>query len=270
MARIFIKRLTDKYGTENIRGKKYQAMVNEILAQNNMKISRAVGRLSKDNYENELKRLPKTKSGTVKLPDLQEVLPKRSVFLIKAAQNGTAITDDLRTSLERNLRETLNKHTASGKPRMEIQRGKAVGKINKQLIEEFQKSIQKTYESRTKKDPELGVPGNIKQIAITEVRSTINSIKKEYNQQLSKKNPYLIMTKTWLQNRRLAKDPRISHKEKNGETIPMNQLFTVRRMQTGGVDYMYGPHDEKGSAENVIGCNCDILYKARFPAWRPR
>lgn len=266
MASVFFNRLKNKYDGRKIQGKQYEEVIQDILAHNNEKIGNAIGRLSKENYENELKRIPKTKSGIVKLPDLSEVLPKRSVFLIKAAQNGKIITDDLRTSLEKNLRDTLSKYTAAGKPRMEIQRGKTTGRINTQLIADFQKAITKTYESKTKKNKNLGVPSNIKQIAITETRTTINSIKREYNQKLIEKNPYLIMMKTWIQNKRLAINPRMSHDAKNGETIPMNQLFSVAREQSGGFDYMHGPHDKKGSAENVIGCNCDIIYKVRFPA----
>ena len=264
MARIFIKRLEEKYGKENLRGKRYQAMISEIIFENNQKVSNAVGRLSKDNYESQLKRLPKDRTATVKLPDMSDVLPKRSVFLIKAAESGKAITDDLRKSLERNLRETLAKYSQAGKPRLEIQRGRTTGKMNQNLVKDFQAAITKTYESRTKKDPDLGVPKNIKTIATTEIRSVISAIKREYNQRLTDKNPGHIMTKTWLQNRALAKVPRKSHKEQNGKTIPMNQSFQVRREQSGGYDYMHGPHDPHASAENVISCNCDILYKMRL------
>lgn len=266
MARIFIKRLTEKYGSKNLTGKKYQALITEILAENNQKISNAVGRLSKDNYEKQLKRIPKNKAVTVKLPDLQKVLPKRSVFLIKAAENGKKISDDLRASLERDLRKTLEKFTGTGKSRMEIQRGRTTGKINPELIKKFQESIIKTYKSRTKKDKTLGVPGNVKQIATTEVRSVVTAIKREYNQNLIDNNPGLEMTKTWVQNKRLAKKPRESHSEKNGETILMNELFKVRREQSGGFDMMSGPYDPTASAENVIGCNCDLIYKVRFAA----
>lgn len=264
MARIFIKRLKEKYGTKNLTGKKYQELITEILAENNQKVSNAVGRLSKDNYEKQLKRIPKNKAVTVKLPDLTKVLPKRSVFLIKAAEKGKAISDDLRASLERDLRKTLKKFTGTGKNRMEIQRGRTTGKINPALIAEFQKSITKTYKSRTKKDKRLGLPGNIKQIATTEVRSVVTAIKREYNQNLVDNNPGLEMTKTWLQNKKLAMVPRETHSEKNGETIPMNKLFKVRREQSGGYDMMSGPYDPTASAENVIGCNCDLVYKVRF------
>lgn len=264
MARIFIKRLTKKYGKTNLTGKKYQALISEILAHNNEKVGNAVSRLSKDNYEDQLKRLKKNRAATVKLPDISEVLPKRSVFLVKAAQSGQAISDTLRASLESNLRNVLKEHTGAGKPKMEIQRGKTTGKMNTELIDKFQKSMIKTYESRTRKDPSLGVPGNVKQIAITEVRSVVSSIKRNYNENLLKSNPNLEMTKTWLQNRKLAMKPRRSHREQNGKTILMNEFFQVEREQAGGYDYMHGPYDPTAAAENTIGCNCDIIYKVRF------
>lgn len=264
MARIFIQRLEKKYGKENIRGQKYQELINEILTENNQKVGNAVGRLSKKNYETQMKRLSAKKAATVKLPDVSEVLPKRSVYLIKAAQSGRAISDDLRASLERNLRETLAKYTNDGKPRLEIQRGKTTGRINRKLIDDFQAAITETYETRTKRDKELGVPKNVKQIAITETRSVVSSIKREYNQRLTNQNPDIIMMKVWMQNRMLAKKPRRSHAEQDGKELPMNEFFKVRREQSGGFDNMHGPYDSQASAENVIGCNCDLLYKARI------
>lgn len=261
MARIFEKRLKEKYGTENIKGQKYQELITEILARNNEKIGTAVGRLSKDNYKNQLKRIPKNKAVTVKLPDISEVLPKRSVFLIKAAESGKAISDTLKQSLEQDLRKVLEEHSGAGKLRMEIKRGRTTGKINPELIEKFQKSIIETYKSKTRKDPDLGIPGNVKQIAVTEVRSTISVIKREYNQRLLDNNPQLKMTKTWLQNKKLAKKPRETHTEQHGKTIAMNEYFRVRREKAGGYDMMYTTHDPDASAENKIGCNCDLIYK---------
>ena len=265
MARIFIQRLEKKYGKENIKGRKYQEMISEILAENNQKVGNAVGRLSKQNYETQMKKLSAKKATTVKLPDVSEVLPKRSVYLIKAAQSGRAISDDLRASLERNLRQTLEKYTEDGGPRLEIKRGRTTGRINRKLIDDFQAAITETYKSRTKKDKGLGVPKNIKQIATTETRSVVSAIKREYNQRLTDNNPSIIMVKIWVQNRVLAKKPRSSHAEQDGRELPMNQLFKVRREQSGGFDNMHGPYDPQASAENVIGCNCDLLYKARIP-----
>ena len=158
MASIFFRRLFKKYSKKNLTGKKYQKVIKEILAHNNEKMGNAIGRLSSANYKDQVKRLSKTKQKIVKLPDTSKVLPKRSVFLIKAADSGKKISGTLRDQLERDLRAALKEFDGTGQNRMEIQRGKSTGKINPKLIESFQRRIKKTYESRTKRDKKTGIP----------------------------------------------------------------------------------------------------------------
>lgn len=262
MASAFFKRLTKKYGTENIKNKKYEAVIKEILAHNNMKTARAISRMSNDNYKNQVKKLSKKKQKVVKLPNTEEVLPKRSVFIIKAAEQGKMISDTLRTILEKTLRTTLKDFETTGQGKMEIQRGKTTGKINKKLIQEFQKNITGAFESYTKRDPQTGVPGNIRNIAVTEIRSTVGTIKAEYNRQFLVKNPGVKMMKTWLHNRRLSKKPRKTHVAMNRITIPVQEKFKVDREQEPGYDMMDRPHDPDAPAHQVIGCSCDVVYKA--------
>ena len=265
MASAFFKRLAKKYGTENIKNKKYEAVIQDILVHNNEKTSRAIARMSNDNYKNQLKKLNKKKQKVVKLPDISDVLPKRSVFLIKAAEQGKMITDTLRTRLEKDLRDTLRKFQETGESKMEIQRGRTTGKINKKLIQEFQKSITGTFESYTKKDKKTGVPGNIRNIAVTEIRSTVGDIKAEYNWVFLEKNPGVKMTKAWLHNRRLSKVPRKPHMALDRVTIPIQEKFKVDREKEAGYDMMDRPHDPAAPAHQKIGCSCDCVYKAILP-----
>lgn len=262
MASAFFKRLTKKYGTKNIEGKKYGAVIQDILIHNNEKISRAMGRLSESNYKAQIRRLSKKKQSIIKLPDMEKVLPKRSVFLIKAAESSKMIADTLRTKLESDLRKTLEKYQQLGGPKIEIQRGKTTGKINTKLIEEFQKAITKTFESYTKRDPKTGVPGNIRNISITEARSTIGMMKDSYNRNLLKKNPGMKISKTWIHNKRLSKKPRNGHMKMNGVTVSIDEKFKVDRETDSGYDMMDRPHDPNASAAQVIGCSCDCIYKA--------
>ena len=99
MATIFQKRLRDKYGKGELRTQRYNSMIKKILVHNNEKAGRAISRLSTTHYKDSLKKVSKEKAKTVKLPDLSEVLPKRSVFLIKGADDGEMIAETLRKQL---------------------------------------------------------------------------------------------------------------------------------------------------------------------------
>jgi hypothetical protein len=106
------------------------------------------------------------------------------------------------------------------------------------------------------------VPKNVRNIAVTEVRATIDSIKQEYHQNLLNKNRDKIrMQKTWIQNRSLAHNPRPEHTEMHRVTIDFEQPFRVPS-PNGGYDLMMHPHDPTAPPEQVITCNCDMVVKA--------
>lgn len=264
MASSYFRRLEKKYGKTKITGKKYQSLISEILGHNNHKIGNAIGRLSNEHYQNSVSKLKKTTQKTIKLPDLSEVLPKRSVFMIKGAEKGKFVSETLRTRLEKDLRDTLKQFDQSGKTRIEIQRGKTTGKLNPELIKLFQKNIKTTFENYTKRDPKIGIPTNIRNIAVTEIRSTMGSIREGYKNQLLKKNPGFRAVKTWIHNRKLSKIPRISHMELNGKTIPDDQRFEVGRDDGSGIDYMVRPHDPSAPPGQNIGCSCEAIYKIQI------
>lgn len=262
MASTYFKRLEKKYGKTNLHNQKYNSLIKEILAHNNEKIYKKTGRMTNSHYQANVRKLSKTKQKTIKLPDLQDVIPKRSFFLIKAAEKGNYISDTLRSRLEKDLRESIKEFQKTGQPKMEIQRGKATGKINPALIAEFQKKIMKTFESYVKKDKLTGVPGNIRNIAVTEIRSTVGMLKDEYKRELLRRNPHIKMTKTWIHNRRLSKKPRKTHMALHNTTKPVEVKFRVDRDDGSGYDLMDRPHDPAADLSNVIGCSCDMIYKA--------
>jgi hypothetical protein len=196
----------------------------------------------------------------VKLPDLSEVLPKRSVFLVKAAHGGKIINETLRGKLERDLRETLKKFDGTGEQRMETQRGVNTGKMNQELIQAFQRRIEETFAPYTKRGKSM-VPPRISTIAITEVRHAVGAIKQAYKEELLRRNPGAKAVKTWVQNRQLSKKPREAHLRVAGKTIREEEYFHVPRERGTGFDRMARPHDPNAPADQVIGCNCDLISR---------
>lgn len=266
MAKIFVDRITQKLGIspENLSGQNYQDVMSEVIYQNTKNIQRAVGRLTNASYEKQivnLKKKGRLKEKVVLLPSMDDVLPKRSVAVTKSAESGKQITQTLSDSMNRSLRNTLKEWKASGKP-LEIGSGVNAGKINPELIKSFENNITDVFHDYTRRDPSIGVPANVKSIAITEIRSNIDAVKAEYHKELLRKNiDTMKMTKTWRQNRSLSKVPRIEHSEVDGVTIARDESFKVPSPK-GGYDLMMNPHDPQAPAGQVIHCSCDAVYKA--------
>ncbi len=258
MAKIHLDRLRRKYG---YTGENLQALMDPIIANNSENISRRIGEVSQANWNKALKKIS-TKEKQFIAPDFSDVLPKRSVFIRKAAESGTKLKDSLRDSLTKNLRDTLSQFTPKTKEATFIRRrGQLAGTINRNLITEFQEKITKTFETYTKKDPKLGVPKNVHAIAVTEMRSSISEMKNSYNEKLVNDNPDVVMIKQWIQNRNLAKEPRRGHRKVDKKKVPIDQAFSVpliRKIQGRwvemGITLMMFPHDPTAPAEQVIGC----------------
>lgn len=266
MAKIHVDRITRKLGLspESLSGQNYQDVMTQVIDQNTKNIQRAVGRLTNSNYEKQivnLKKKGRLKEKVVLLPSMEEVLPKRSVAVTKAADSGKQITQTLSDRMNRSLRNTLKEWQATGKP-MEIMSGRNAGKINPELISNFEKDITSVFQDYTRRDPSIGVPPNVKGIAVTEIRSNIDAVKAEYHKELLRKNVDIMkMMKTWRQNRSLSKVPRVEHSAVDGVTIARDESFKVPNGK-GGFDLMRHPHDSQAPAGQVINCNCDAVYKA--------
>lgn len=266
MAKIHIDRITEKLGIpkDALSGQNYRDVMSEVIDQNTKNIQRAVGRLTNDNYEKQIVNLRKKgrlKEKAVLLPSMEEVLPKRSVATLKAAESGKQITQTLSDRMNKSLRKTLSDWQATGKP-FEIMSGTGAGKINPELISLFEKDIRGVFQDYTRRDTTIGVPKNVRGIAVTEIRSNIDAIKSSYHKELERKNVDILkMTKTWIHNRSLSKKPRENHIAMDRVTVPRSGQFRVPNIE-GGFDLMDHPHDPHAPANQVISCNCDAIYKA--------
>lgn len=264
MAKMHLDRLKQRYG---FKGRKYGNLMKRIIANNTEAISRAVGRISNANYKKQFK-IYRTRVRRFVLPEVQDVLPKRSVFIRKGAERGVLLTDSLKTELDKQLRSILIDYKDRKKPVYVIRRGAKAGRINPQVIGEFEKRIMNTFTNYTKKDKRYGIPSNIHTIAVTEVRSTVSEIKEQYNSKLLAKNKdKLRMFKRWIHNRALSKEHRPHHAQMHGRTVEGSKEFAVRRkvkkkgrwVQIGWTR-MKRPHDPSAPSDQVIGCNCDLDY----------
>ena len=257
-------RLIKKYGKTNLCNERYQALMNEIITNNNEAISRAILRQSKSNWDSGLKKIT-TKEKQFIMPSVENVLPKRSIFVNKGAEHGKFIVDTLKDRLTKDLRESLNQFTAkTGEQRYITRRGKRAGLINPKVVKDFRNAITNTFENYTKKDPKYGVPSNIRNIAVTEVRSTIDTMKYKYGETLLEKNKDLEAWKVWRHNPNLSKEYRKGHHEADGQRVKFNQDFIIRDYKKiKGKDVYQGtvrmqyPHAQGIPLDQLIGCNCD-------------
>lgn len=271
MAKIYLNRLAKKYGIDpkNVSGENYQILMNQILARNTKNITEATAKLTDEHWTKSLSRVS-TKEKRFILPNVEEVLPAKAVYIKKTADQGQLITNSLRTKLSKDLQESLLEFRTAktDEPAFIRRRGIKAGTINPELINIFQAKIKDTFEAYTKIDPTFGVPPNIKTIAVTEARSAINDIKDAYTKDMLSKNPDMRMKKKWRQNKSLAKKPRKGHSMVNGQIIDFNEKFIVPLYNHKGevIDNtpMERPHDPNARKEQIINCNCDIEHFAEI------
>lgn len=279
MAKIHLDRLQKKYPilkvaseAGQIKGGIYSDLVDMIIDENSIKIQNRIANQSKNQWDKSLKKIG-VKEKRVILPDITDILPRRSISIRKAAEKGKLLRDELRNQLTNDLRKSLNEFSEkTGQPKFITRRGKTAGRINPKLINEFQKNITNTFEGYTKKDPKYGIPKNIHGIAVTEVRSAVNEIKYKYNKTMLEKNKNLSMKKKWIQNKGLSKEYRRGHDKVHGKSVDFNEKFEVpliikrggKYVQIG-VNLMDHPHDPSAPLEQVINCNCDLdIYVIRL------
>lgn len=260
MSKISLDRLKQKYphilGEGKVKGGIYRALMTKIIAHNTEQVSKKVAKISKDTYTKQVDKM----SGKFKrlaVPDISDVLPKRSVFMRKAADKGNLITDALRDKLTKDLREII------AKPEYTRRRGALTGTLKASAIKDFEESIKQTFQNYTKRDPKIGVPKNVHTIAVTEIRSVTNQIRNEYTTQLVKNNPEIEARKVWKHNGRLVKEPRQSHRDLDGVEIGSGELFEVLDEQSGRTYMAEHPHAEGLPPSSVIGCQCECQYFVR-------
>ena len=266
MGKIDLDRLAKKYGFArgNITGQNYRTLVRDILADNDQKVSQSLAQLSNDHWDKATERVRRRRRFV--LPDVSEVVPLRNASVAKAAERGTLMFDSLRDRLTTNLNEAMREFrtAVTDEPAFIRRAGTQAGTVNPKMIDLFQQKIKTTFENYVKADPAFGVPGNIKTIAVTEVRSAVRSIKTGYMNELLSRNRNIKAQKRWRQNKGLAKEPRRGHADVNGQTIGYHESFQVPLYDSAGrmigMTLMDGPHDPSAPAAQTIGCNCDIEY----------
>jgi len=277
MAKVHLDRIAKKFDIiKDWSGPMYQSLMKIIIAENTQSISNKIAKLNRFDWNKALKKITPVEKKFI-MPDVSTVLPKRSVFIRKGAEQGTILSDTLRDSLTKDLRATLNQFTPkTGEAKFIKRRGVQAGKTNEKLIAQFEKTIKGTFKGYTKKNPRFGMPTNIHSIAVTEMRSTINTIKSQYTTKMLQKNPDMIVRKRWIQNRSLAVEPRKGHGIVSArKPIPLNKYYNVphyikkgKKLVRVRTDLMMHPHDPDAPADAVIGCNCEELHVIRWKKTR--
>jgi hypothetical protein len=267
MPQIYLDRIKGKYGWT---GTRYQRLVQDIIAYNTHKVSRAVTKVSDDVFKAQVRKISDPRVKRIVLPVLDDVFPKKDIYIRKAAERGRLITDTLRANIKKSLNDTVREFSKT-EPTYVYRRGVKASRINPKLIAAYEKRLAGTFRAYTRKDPRIGFPPNVHAIATTEMRSTVNEVKQAYVDALQKKNPEVKVRKRWIHNPSLSKaEPRRGHQQLNGKTIPMDRRFKVnlyvragKRWTLAGTDEMDRPHAQGARPEQVINCNCDIEYIVR-------
>lgn len=233
--------------------------MSELLEKYNENIHRAVYRVKADRLTDTISRSKRLR-GKITIPQLDEVLPKRSISTKKVKEQGKIISQTLYDRLSKDLRDTLDQE------QWYQAKGGRAGSMRKGLQESLQERMKETFESYTGK-----TPGNLRNIVVTESRSALNEINRQFMARLMRKNPHLKGWKVWVQNRAWAKHPRTNHsigallrsnpkgkRMKWGVGVPLNEQFTLQTKS--GIIKTDGPHDATLPAEEVVGCNCEQKY----------
>lgn len=270
MAQVPYKYLSSRLGKKNVSGRTYQEVIDVILENQSKDIVSSVSKLEESHWKNVNKKI-RGKEKNLLIPDISKIM-NESINVIKTAEKGKLLRDSIREDLTNAIRETITEHKSKGEePKSIIRGGRNIGVINHKVIPELESKIRDVFKGYTKIDPQYGMPTNIHTIAVTETRSAINNTKRLYVKKLNDSNPDVSIRKIWRQNKKLSKNYRRGHDKVNGMSLPLGEMFPVpmykrdgkKWVPTGEIEYMESPHDYNASAENVICCNCDIIYKIK-------
>jgi hypothetical protein len=186
------------------------------------------------------------------------------------------MTDTFRDALTGDLRDTLKQFKETGELPWVRRTGVKAGELNPKLIDDFRKRISETFTEYTKRNPEYGgMPSNIRNIAVTEIASTISQVKKEYHERFMQVNKDVKAFKTWLHSldHSRIKVFRKGHYDMHNRTIEAEKPFMVRHYEktkkgwkfSGQTDRMDRPHDPTAPLRQIIGCSCSHVYVYRRP-----
>lgn len=266
-----MRNLAKKHGKTGITGSRYEDLIAEVISFNTRKIQDGL-------YQEETKRTHETarlrtpEGKRVVLPPLDQVVAPDAVHIRKGADSGKTITDTLRARLSQDLRSALMETRESGKPLYVTGEGKQAGRMNPEVVKDFEARITKTFSTYCRRTRNRAggfeMPANIKQIAVTEVGSAISELKHGYTKRILALNDHLAAVKVWRHYSGRSKEARPHHAAQNGKEVGIDEPFKValwvkRRgkwQDTGQVTYMQHPHDPQAQASQVISCNCEAEY----------
>lgn len=264
MAKVHLDRLRKKYKGVEVRGNLYSEIVEQIIDQNVQNVQKKMITIT-NRRMNEVANKISTKERRLVLPEMEDVFPKRAPHVRKVAEKGKIISETLRGHLTKALRESLEEFSGTGEESMVPKRGVTTGRINPKLVQNFQGKITEVFENYTKSHPRFKMPTNVHDIAVTEVRSTVNNLKHEYTKSLIDRNAdKFIVRKKWKHNPHLSQIPRKGHNIVNKKTVDFDDVFMVPlyekvkgKLTQTSVNAMRYPHDPNAPKSQVIGCNCD-------------
>jgi uncharacterized protein YbcI len=263
MAKLHVSRLAERYPGA-MEGGNYRDLMTEIIANNHENIQRAVARVKRDEMGKAAARIKRSTTKQIAVPDLADVLPKRSVYIRKGAEQGQILSDTLRDRLTKDLRSTVADYLGE---KMQYKKGEARGQIKPELVEKMRARLTETFAGYRKAGPE-GVPPNIQAIAETETRSAIDDIKHTWATRLEESNPGRVRTwKIWRHHPGLSKEPRGNHAIIDGQRRPIGVPFLVPTAKRGRGGWAWGaptvmqhPHDPSAPIDQVISCHCECDY----------
>lgn len=255
-----LDQIKKKYG---YTGKSYRELMSIVIAENTQTIREKIYQSTSGVFDKFLKKV-RPEGKRIIIPTLQDVVPTQEIAIRKAAERGKLLTSTLRDKLSADLQSMFEILTPATKEQRIIRRrGTLAGTMNPDMIRIFKEKITESFESYMKVDPKFGVPSNIHQIAVTELRGAINPMKDLFVGRLINDNPDLAVMKKWVHNPHLSKHPREIHAALGRRPpIPYSESF-VFTGQNGGTVSMKYPHDPDAPAEEVIGCNCELEYTAK-------
>jgi len=262
MAKVHLDRLRKRYEGIEVKGVKYSELTKQILDTNRGNVQRSLYGQNKSKWELLSKKYRADRDIRLVLPPSNEVIPPRAVHVLKSAEKGELIRDTLRDRLTKSLRETLREFPEES---YVTRRGAKAGRINPKLVDKFEQNIRKTFTNYTRRHKEFGMPKNVHEIAVTEIRSSINNIKNIYTQRMIETNSNIEVKKKWIHNKSLSKRLRRGHMQmKRKRALGFNDFFRVPlykerkgRLVRVGETLMRYPHDPTAPAEQVISCHCD-------------
>jgi hypothetical protein len=261
MAKLHMDRLRKKYGALGWTGGRYRALMEMIISSNHENVSGAFARRSQDFYRDKFARIKKTTAKQFKVPPMEEVMPRREVYLRKGAERGRMITDALRDKLSHDLRSAVAQYMETGAESMQYHRGENRGRMRPELVAGLEQAMTHTFDNYTKAHGGE-IPANIGTIANTEVRAAVSDIKHTYAKNLAAANPgALRLMKRWIHHPTFSKEPRFGHGKVDQKMVRLDQPFMVPRYEkVAGKNVLLGkvamqhPHDPAAAAEDVINC----------------